>query len=54
MQVALKISVYKGLHWWGAWLAWLVERVTFDLGAVSPSLVLGVEITLKNKIFKDK
>ena len=36
----------------GAWLALLVEHTTLDLGVVSLSLTLGVEITLKSaKLF---
>ena len=31
----------------GAWVTQLVERVTLDLGVVSSSPTLGVEITLK-------
>ena len=34
----------------GGWLAWLVEHTTLDLGAVSSSLMLGVDI--KNEILK--
>jgi len=34
----------------GAWLAQLVEHATLDLGVVSWSLMLGVQ--LKKKIFK--
>jgi len=30
---------------WGAWLAQWVEHVTLDLGVVSSSPTLGVEIT---------
>ena len=36
---------------WGAWLAHLVEHVTLDLGFLSLSPTLGVDITLKNTTF---
>ena len=36
----------------GAWPAQSVECVTLDLGAVSSSPMLGIEI-LKNEIFRD-
>ena len=32
---------------WGAWLAQLVEHVTFDLGVMSLNPMLGAEITFK-------
>ena len=32
---------------WAAWLAQLVEHVTLDLGVVSSSPMLGVEVTLQ-------
>ena len=38
---------------WGTWLAQLVEHMTFDLGVVSSSPVLGIEITLKNEKKED-
>ena len=35
---------YKSGNLWGAWLAQLVERMTLDLGVMSLSFMLGVEI----------
>lgn len=38
----------------GAWLARSVEHVTLAVGLVSSSPVLGVEVTSKNKILKER
>ena len=44
------INMYiKGIFIWGAWLAQSEEHVSLDLGVVSSSPMLGVEITLKIK-----
>ena len=37
----------------GTWLSQSVEHATPDLGVMSSSPMLGIEITLKNKIFKN-
>ena len=39
------IRVFFEIILWGAWLALLAEHVTLDLGVVSLSPTLGVEIT---------
>ena len=38
----------KKFFYWGAWLAWSEEHMTFDLRVRSSSPMLGVEITYKN------
>ena len=47
----LKIKKNKTSLIRGTWLAQSVERVTLDLEVVNSSPMLGVKITLKNKIF---
>ena len=37
---------------WGTWLVQLVEHMTLDFRVVSPSPMLGVELTLKKKTKK--
>ena len=39
---------------WGAWLAQLEECVTLDLGVVSLSPTLGIEIYIHTYIYKFK
>ena len=39
------------LQEWGAWRAQSVQQATLDLGGVHLSPTLGVEVTLKNKVF---
>ena len=41
----IKNSVIKKIKFWAIWLADLEEHATLDLGVVSSSPTLGVEIT---------
>ena len=43
--INLKENFRNVLNTWGAWLAQLVEHVALDLGVVSSSPMLSVEIT---------
>ena len=46
--VGVNASVYRNLKYvWGTWLAQWVEQTTLDLGVVSSSSTLDIEITLK-------
>lgn len=44
----LKFNINLKSHW-NAWLAQPIEHATLDLGVMSSSPTLGVEMTLKNK-----
>lgn len=43
------IFYLKYFNLWGAWPAQLVEYVTLDLGVVSLSFTLGLDLTYKKK-----
>ena len=52
-KVYRKSKKYKNIRIEGAWLAQLVEHATLDLGVMSSSSMLGIELMLKNKAYQN-
>ena len=52
--MVLILMIFKHLYTWGAWLTQYGMNAVLDLGVMSSSPTLGVEIALKKKILLKK